>query len=79
MSLARPFLAIGVPSVLATLWDVSDRASQTFFSVFYRSLRQGASPAAAARQAQLALLRNGDSTLRSPASWAGVVVLGGVR
>ena len=79
MSLARPFLATGVPSVLATLWDVSDRASQIFFGVFYRSLRQGAAAPVAARQAQLALLRNSDPTLRAPASWAGVVVLGGVR
>ena len=79
MSLARPFMATGVPSVLATLWDFRDRASQAFFGVFYRSLRQGAGPAVAARQAQLALLRNSDSTLRTPASWGGVVVLGGVR
>ena len=28
MSLARPFLAAGVPTVLATLWDVNDRTSR---------------------------------------------------
>lgn len=79
MSLARPFLANGVPSVVATLWDINDQASQALFAAFYRSLRQGQGPSAAARQAQLTLLGSSDQSLRKPAAWAGVVVFGGVR
>jgi CHAT domain-containing protein/tetratricopeptide (TPR) repeat protein len=79
VSLARPFMAAGVPSVVATLWDVSDGASQTLFESFYQALRDGATPALALRDAQLRLLRSGDSQLRLPAAWAGFVALGGAN
>jgi CHAT domain-containing protein len=77
ISLARPFLAVGVPSVIATLWDVNDAASRALFAYFYESLRQGAEPAVALRDAQLRLLRDDDLSLRSPAAWAPFISLGG--
>jgi CHAT domain-containing protein len=78
ISLARPFLAAGVPSVVATLWDVDDSSSRTFFAAFYRSIRQGKEPVEALRTGQLALLRSIDRGLKRPASWAGFVAIGGV-
>jgi CHAT domain-containing protein len=77
ISLARPFLAVGVPSVIATLWDVNDAASRALFATFYKSLRQGAEPAVALRDAQLRLLRDADESRRSPAAWAPFISLGG--
>jgi CHAT domain-containing protein/tetratricopeptide (TPR) repeat protein len=79
ISLARPFLAIGVPSVIATLWDVNDDASRELFATFYKSLRQGAEPAVALRDAQLRLLRDPDATLQSPVAWGAFISLGGLH
>ena len=79
ISLARPFLAAGVPSLVATLWDVADHASQVFFETFYRSLRQGNDPVRAVRAAQLALLNHDSEDLRAPSAWAGFLAIGGVK
>ena len=79
ISLARPFLAVGVPSVIATLWDVNDAASRALFGHFYRSLRQGAEPVIALRDAQLHLLEDQNVALQSPAAWAPFTSLGGLR
>lgn len=79
ISLARPFLAAGVPSVIATLWDVKDDASRALFGTFYQSLRQGAEPAVALRDAQLRLLRDPDAALQSPVAWGAFISLGGLH
>jgi CHAT domain-containing protein/tetratricopeptide (TPR) repeat protein len=54
----RAFLSAGVPTVLATLWDVSDRPTARVVSQFYREWAAGASKDAALRAAQLALIRD---------------------
>lgn len=77
INLARPFLARGVPVVIASLWDVDDAASEALFQRFYVAVRAGASPSAALRDAQLALLHHTDGTLRETAAWAGFVHFGG--
>jgi CHAT domain-containing protein len=77
LSLARPFLAAGVPHVVATLWPVGDRASASLFARFYEELANGATPAAALRDAQLALLWHPDAALRHPALWSPFVAIGG--
>jgi CHAT domain-containing protein len=74
MSLARPFLAAGVPAVVATLWDLEDRAGNEIFSVFHRRFREGDEPMEALRRAQLALISNSDPALQSPKAWAGLQV-----
>lgn len=70
LSLARAFLAAGVPTVVASLWPVDDVASSRLFEVFYQRLRQGDDAAEALRQAQLALLERGDG------GWAAYEVIG---
>jgi CHAT domain-containing protein len=79
LSLARPFLAVGVPTVVATLWDVRDDASRALFAAFYRNLRHGSAPVFALRNAQLRLLRDPDANLQSPAAWAAFISVGGVH
>jgi CHAT domain-containing protein len=78
VSLARPFLARGVPSVVATLWDIDDQASAALFRSFYASLRADAEPADALRAAQLAMLHDSDPRHQKPSAWAGFIDLGGV-
>jgi len=72
-SLARPFLAAGVPAVLASLWDVGDLGAADLMGRFYRHLRTGDDPATALRAAQLSLLDGS-----SPARWAAFQVIGGM-
>jgi CHAT domain-containing protein/tetratricopeptide (TPR) repeat protein len=75
-SLARPFLAAGVQTVVATLWDVDDHASRRLLVAFHRALPKAGSPAEALRRAQLELIHDSDSTLRNPAAWSGFASIG---
>ena len=76
LNLARPFMAAGVPSVVAALWDVDDRATRRLLVAFHRDVLQGASVAEALRHSQLALLAGDDPVLRAPINWSGFVALG---
>jgi CHAT domain-containing protein len=79
LSLARPFLARGVPSVVATLWDIPDTSARALFIAFHRARARGVSDLAALRSAQLAMLSSGDPSSRSPRNWASVAVYSRVR
>jgi CHAT domain-containing protein len=72
LSVARGFLAAGVPSVVATLWPIDDAGAAAFFPRVHAHLAAGLSPAAALRAAQLEDIRSN----RSPALWAAVQVIG---
>lgn len=75
LSLARAFLYAGADRVIATRWQIDDEASESLLTAFYRSMwRDGLSPAAALRQAQLALLH--DPRWRSPFYWASFALQG---
>jgi CHAT domain-containing protein len=78
MSLARPFLAAGVPSVIASLWDVDDAASRRFFLAFHRGLLDAQDPALALHRTQRAFLHDADPALAHPATWGAFVHLGGL-
>jgi CHAT domain-containing protein/tetratricopeptide (TPR) repeat protein len=75
VSLAHAFFRAGSSRVLVTLWPVDDEASALLMRHFYRALLlEGATPAAALRQAQLAL--RADPRFRAPFYWAGFVLQG---
>ena len=76
VSVARPFLAAGVPLVIGSQWDVDDRATERLFLAFHRSLADSQDPVRALQVAQLSLLRSGSPYLASPVSWGGFVALG---
>jgi CHAT domain-containing protein len=78
LSLGRPFLAAGVPDVVASLWDIDDAVSRRFFVAFHRALLAEGDPVVALRKAQLALLRSDDASLAHPASWAAFICMGGL-
>jgi len=64
--------------VIASLWDVDDAVSRRFFVEFHRALLSEQDPALALRLTQLAFLRDADSALAHPASWAGFACMGGL-
>jgi CHAT domain-containing protein len=79
VSVARPFLAAGVPLVIASQWDVEDRATARLFLAFHERLSATHDAARALREAQLQMLRSNDSSLDAPASWGAFVALGTTR
>ena len=63
------------PRVVASLWQVEDRATAEFMTRFYRSmLRDGLRPAAALRSAQLAMSQ--DKHWHSPYYWSAFTLQG---
>ena len=76
--LTRAFLYAGAERVVASLWNVRDRATAELMKTFYRLLLQErVPPAAALRQAQLSLRR--DRRWRDPFYWAPFVIQGDWR
>jgi len=78
LSLARPFLAAGVPSVVASLWDVDDTTSRRFFVAFHRALLAHGDPLTALNLTQRAFLSDKDPLLAHPATWSAFVAIGGI-
>src|SRR5262249_8471085 len=75
VGLTRGFIYAGAPRVVASLWKVDDRATAELMKLFYqRMLSDGLRPAAALRQAQLALLQQ--KRWAAPHYWAGFVLQG---
>jgi len=76
MSLARGFYYAGCPSVVMTLWQVSDKSSSELMTDFYRYLKKGRSKQEAMRLAKINYLDNADDLTSNPYFWSGFVVLG---
>jgi CHAT domain-containing protein/tetratricopeptide (TPR) repeat protein len=76
LNVARPFLAGGVPVVIASQWDVDDLATSELFLAFHREFAVSKDAARALRHAQLQLLRDPSLRHSSPASWGAFVALG---
>ncbi|MFY9823110.1 MAG: CHAT domain-containing tetratricopeptide repeat protein [Thermoanaerobaculia bacterium] len=75
IGLTRGFMYAGAARVLASLWSVQDQATADLMGTLYRGmLRKGLSPAAALRDAQLAMAR--DPQWESPYYWAGFSLQG---
>jgi CHAT domain-containing protein len=75
MGVVRAFMYAGAPRVIATLWNVDDRATAALMKEFYSGvLLERRTPAAALRQAQLALRRQ--PRWSDPFYWAGFVLEG---
>lgn len=76
--LTRAFLAAGIPSVIASLWDVRDEpATSRLMLELHRRLLAGDGSVAALRGAQLSLLDDPDPDLHAPRTWAAFQVFGG--
>jgi len=73
LSMARAFLAAGVPSVVATLWQIPDSGAAGFFPLLHRYLSEGSTPADAVRNAQIEAIHRSNVPL---STWASVQVIG---
>ncbi|HEX8456077.1 MAG TPA: CHAT domain-containing protein [Pyrinomonadaceae bacterium] len=75
IGLTRGFMYAGAARVVASLWKVDDEATAELMKFFYRHmLRDGMSPPAALRQAQMSLRRQ--RRWSAPYYWAGFVLQG---
>ena len=73
-TLVGSFLAAGSKAVVASLWDVGDRATEALMEQFYFYLSRGLEPAEALQQAKKRL--RGTEGWESPALWSGFVLIG---
>ena len=73
-NLAAAWLEAGVGTVIATLWNVEDRATEKFVQDLYDALARGVSTGEALASAQRAARTSRDR--RSPRDWGGFVLLG---
>lgn len=75
VGVARAFFYAGAPSLVVSLWQVSDRSTALLMASFYEAMDRGDDKAAALRRAQLELI-DGDSSHSAPFFWAPFVLLG---
>lgn len=73
--LSRAFLYAGTPSVIVSLWDVSDHATAYLMDRFYAELTNGLDKAHALREAQRATRIR----FHQPAVWAPFILIGESR
>jgi CHAT domain-containing protein/tetratricopeptide (TPR) repeat protein len=75
IGLTRGFMYAGAQRVVASLWQVDDRATAELMTRFYRGMLQdGMRPAAALRAAQVEMMKQ--KTWASPYFWAAFVLQG---
>ena len=76
IGLTRAFLSTGTPTVLASLWELNDRAAVQFMSGFYQQLRRGdKATSLAAAQRRMRLSR----TYNHPYYWGAFVLVGKMK
>jgi len=75
LGLTRGFMYAGAPRVVATLWQVDDRATSELMKRFYQKmLGEGLRPAAALKAAQVSM--QADTRWSSPHFWAAFTLQG---
>jgi len=75
IGLTRGFMFAGAPSVVASLWQVEDRATANLMKGFYQNLlREKLSPSAALREAQISTLK--EKTFAHPFYWSAFTLQG---
>lgn len=78
IGISRPFIAKGVPLVVASLWPVDSDATAELMIAFHKNRKiRGLSTAEALALAQRALIADSDKRYRHPYYWAPFVTIGG--
>lgn len=76
ISLGRGFIQAGVPSIVMTLWELSDQAGAVLMPSFYEALAEGKSKHEALQAAKLAYLDSHTGLSAHPFFWASLVLIG---
>ena len=74
-TLARAFALAGIPSTVATLWQVDDKATPNLVKRFYQNLIDGKDIAVSLAEAQRTLISEGGDGAK-PWFWCGFVLFG---
>ncbi|NJM63312.1 MAG: CHAT domain-containing protein, partial [Oscillatoriales cyanobacterium RU_3_3] len=72
IGLSRSLISAGVPSVIVSLWAVSDAPTSELMQAFYQNLQKNPNKAQALRQAMLATMK----THSNPRNWAAFTLIG---
>lgn len=78
LGLAGVSVRLGVPTTIATLWQINDESTTKLTIEFYRQLKEnlGINKAEALRQAQLNLWQNTEAEWDLPFYWAAYILVG---
>ncbi|QJW89550.1 CHAT domain-containing protein [Spirosoma taeanense] len=75
-SLGRGFAALGVPSVMTTLWSVQNEATYRLTELFYKYLYEGEPKDIALQRAKQDWLKTAEGADQLPNFWAGLILVG---
>lgn len=79
MTIARGFLYAGVPSIVMSLWKISDESSQIIMESFYKYLKKNYKKDRALQKAKLDYLESADNFTANPYFWAGCINIGSTK
>lgn len=79
MSLGRSFMYAGASSLLTTLWQINDQATERIMGTFYEKLSEGLPKDQALREAKLTYLKEVRGTIGHPMFWAAYVMMGNIN
>jgi CHAT domain-containing protein len=74
-SLSRGFAALGISSLITTLWDVDEQATYSVTELFYKNLKAGLPKDEALQQAKQKFMRANTRNVL-PALWASSILIG---
>ncbi|MGC2236029.1 MAG: CHAT domain-containing protein [Pyrinomonadaceae bacterium] len=78
IGIARAFLAVGTPVVIASRWQVDSEATKDLMIAVHRNRREkNLTSLEALREAQIGMLRGRDENFRQPYFWSAFSVIGG--
>ncbi len=76
-SFQRAFTFAGIPSTVASLWEVPDSSTENIMIDFYKNLKSGQSKSEALKNAKINFVNTHKGTkLEQPYYWAGFVIYG---
>ncbi len=80
MSLARGFFNAGAKSVVSSLWDINEKASNDIIQEFYRNIAAGDTKSEALQKAKLTYIQKNENTSEvSPYYWSALTLTGGIN
>ena len=74
LGLTRAFFTAGIPSVVASLWEVEDNATKVLMVEFHKRIKEGNTPDLALKGAQIYMIKNSGYT--DPLFWSPFILVG---